>query len=96
MDSSNDACSRRVPERARLGRRQSNGVWVRSRTVDSAAFGDFECALLDIQKQLSPDMFMLACINCAFSDYSPLRSPGRSETYVRTPPLRPQARETRA
>jgi hypothetical protein len=42
------------------------------RTVESAAFGDFEYALLDIQKQLPPGMFMVACINCAFSDYNPV------------------------
>lgn len=33
--------------------------------------GWFEDELLDIQKQLPKDSFMKACINCAFSDYSP-------------------------
>jgi hypothetical protein len=33
--------------------------------------GWFEGELLDIQRQLSPDAFIKACINCAFSDYSP-------------------------
>ncbi len=32
---------------------------------------DFECELLAIQKQLPQEAYMKACINCAFSDYSP-------------------------
>jgi hypothetical protein len=34
--------------------------------------GWFEDEMLDIQKQLPPDGYMKACINCAFSDYSPV------------------------
>lgn len=33
--------------------------------------GWFEDEMLDLQRQLSPSMLMKACINCAFSDYSP-------------------------
>ncbi len=33
--------------------------------------GWFEDELLDIQKQLPAGVFMKACINCAYSDYSP-------------------------
>jgi hypothetical protein len=34
--------------------------------------GWFEDELLDIQKQMPDDNYIKACINCAFSDYSPL------------------------
>ena len=33
--------------------------------------GWFEGELLDVQRKLPPGTFMKACINCAFSDYSP-------------------------
>ncbi len=33
--------------------------------------GWFEDEMLNLQSQLPPGMFMKACINCAFSDYSP-------------------------
>jgi Family of unknown function (DUF6304) len=33
--------------------------------------GWFEDEMLDLQKKLPPGTFMKACINCAFSDYSP-------------------------
>ena len=33
--------------------------------------GWFEDEMLDVQRKLPPGMFMKACINCAFSDYSP-------------------------
>jgi hypothetical protein len=33
--------------------------------------GFFEEEMLDIQKQLPPGTYMLACTNCAFSDYHP-------------------------
>lgn len=32
--------------------------------------GDFECGLLEIQEQLPSPMYLKACINCQFSDYS--------------------------
>jgi uncharacterized protein DUF6304 len=32
--------------------------------------GDFECELVEIQEALPDDVYMRACINCAFSDYS--------------------------
>jgi hypothetical protein len=37
----------------------------------SGTSGWFEDEMLSIQKQMPVGMFMLACINCAFSDYSP-------------------------
>jgi hypothetical protein len=33
--------------------------------------GSFECELLDLQRQLSKDSYIQACINCLYSDYSP-------------------------
>ena len=33
--------------------------------------GWFEGEMLDLQRQLPSDCFLKACINCAFSDYSP-------------------------
>ena len=33
--------------------------------------GWFEDEMLDVQRKLPPSTFMKACINCAFSDYSP-------------------------
>jgi hypothetical protein len=33
--------------------------------------GWFEGEMLDVQGKLPPGTFMKACINCAFSDYSP-------------------------
>jgi hypothetical protein len=33
--------------------------------------GWFEDELVDLQRRLPPGVYMLACINCAFSDYSP-------------------------
>jgi hypothetical protein len=39
--------------------------------ASSGTSGLFEDELLDIQKQLPPDVYMRACINCAFSDYNP-------------------------
>jgi len=33
--------------------------------------GWFEDELTDLQRRLPPGVYMLACINCAFSDYSP-------------------------
>lgn len=40
--------------------------------ISSGTSGWFEDELLDIQKQLPADMFMKVCINCLFSDYSPV------------------------
>jgi hypothetical protein len=37
----------------------------------AALSGWFEDELLDLQRQLPDGMLMKACINCAFSDYSP-------------------------
>ena len=39
--------------------------------ASSGTSGWFENELIDIQKELPSDMFMKACINCQFSDYSP-------------------------
>lgn len=41
------------------------------RLISSGASGWFEDELLEIQKLLPNDVFMKACINCAYSDYSP-------------------------
>lgn len=40
--------------------------------VSSGGSGWFEDELLDMQKQLPEGVFIKTCINCAFSDYSPL------------------------
>ena len=40
--------------------------------VSSGWSGWFEDELLDLQKQLPEGVFLKSCINCAFSDYSPL------------------------
>jgi hypothetical protein len=40
--------------------------------VSSGKSGWFEDELLDVQAQLQAGMHMMACINCAYSDYSPL------------------------
>lgn len=46
-------------------------------TVDGQTYssdgrsGWFEDEMLDVQRKLPPGTFMKACINCAFSDYSP-------------------------
>ena len=39
--------------------------------LSSGESGWFEDELLDIQKQLPAGIYLKACINCAFSDYSP-------------------------
>jgi hypothetical protein len=41
------------------------------RVLSSGASGWFEGELLDIQKLLPEGVFMKACINCLYSDYSP-------------------------
>lgn len=41
-------------------------------TVNSAQRADFEYALVDIQKNLTPDVWMVNCFGCAFSDYNPI------------------------
>jgi hypothetical protein len=46
---------------------------VNGKTYASAGTsGWFEDEMLDLQRQLPPGTFMKACINCAFSDYSPI------------------------
>jgi hypothetical protein len=45
-----------------------NGTCVSS----SGTSGWFEGELLDIQRQLPDGVYLSACINCAFSDYSPV------------------------
>ncbi len=42
--------------------------------IRSRVRGYFEDALLDIQSKLPDGVYMLACINCAFSEYSPFGS----------------------
>jgi hypothetical protein len=39
--------------------------------ISSAKSGWFEDELLEIQNQLSEGVYLLACINCLYSDYSP-------------------------
>ena len=39
--------------------------------ASSGKWGDMEDELLEIQKQLPDDVFIQACINCLYSDYSP-------------------------
>jgi hypothetical protein len=39
--------------------------------VSDGKSGWFEDEMLDVQRKLPPGTFMKACINCAFSDYSP-------------------------
>lgn len=39
--------------------------------VSAGTSGWFEDDLLDIQRQMPDDAYVKACINCAFSDYSP-------------------------
>jgi len=49
-------------------------VWITfngQRYVSEGKTGWFEDEMLDMQKKLPPGTFMKACINCAFSDYSP-------------------------
>lgn len=42
------------------------------RTINSAGHsGHFELEMLDIQRQLPTGTYLKACINCAYSDYSP-------------------------
>jgi hypothetical protein len=48
------------------------GLAVNEKTYSSQGkTGWFEGEMLDLQSRLPPGMFMKACINCAFSDYSP-------------------------
>lgn len=55
-------------ERERLKLRLAvNGLHYSS----ESKIGWFEGEMLDLQDKLPPDTFMKACINCAFSDYSP-------------------------
>jgi hypothetical protein len=42
-----------------------------NRLASNESTGNFEGQLLDLQKQLPEGMYIKACINCAFSDYSP-------------------------
>lgn len=39
--------------------------------LSDGKLGWFEDEMLDVQRKLPPGTFMKACINCAFSDYSP-------------------------
>ncbi len=48
------------------------GLTVSEQTYSSEGkTGWFEGEMLDLQSKLPPGIFMKACINCAFSDYSP-------------------------
>ncbi|HJZ54297.1 MAG TPA: DUF6304 family protein [Gemmataceae bacterium] len=52
--------------------REDQAVAVNGQTYSSnGKSGWFEDEMLDVQRKLLPGTFMKACINCAFSDYSP-------------------------
>lgn len=41
------------------------------RISSAGTSGSFECELLDLQRQLAEGVYIRACINCLYSDYSP-------------------------
>jgi hypothetical protein len=53
-------------ESLQLELRLSDSHW-----LSSGKSGLFETELLDIQRQMPEGIYLKACINCAFSDYSP-------------------------
>ncbi len=46
-------------------------TWAEGRAEGTGASGWFEDELLEIQRQLPPDVYLRSCLNCQYSDYSP-------------------------
>lgn len=46
-------------------------TWAGGRVEGTGASGWFEDELLELQRQLPPDVYLRSCINCQYSDYSP-------------------------